>query len=73
MSTGSARKLGQSPIPIQQVLGIITGIIHRRPVLDVSLTPLQDLRIHATAVTAVGVWVLPIFGQVPGPTLFLGL
>ena len=24
------------------------------------------------AVTAVGVWVLPIFGQVPEPTLFLG-
>ena len=33
-------KLGQSPLPSQQVLLLIAGIIHGRPVLDVSLTPL---------------------------------
>ena len=33
-------KLDQSPLPSQQVLLLIAGIIHGRPVLDVSLTPL---------------------------------
>ena len=33
-------KLGQSPLPSQRVLLLIAGIIHGRPVLDVSLTPL---------------------------------
>ena len=37
---GSVRKLGQSPMPSQQVLVLIAGIIHGRPVLEVSLTPL---------------------------------
>ena len=33
-------KLGQLPLPSQRVLLLIAGIIHGRPVLDVSLTPL---------------------------------
>ena len=33
-------KLGQLPLPNQQVLVLIAGVNHGRPVLDVSLTPL---------------------------------
>ena len=33
-------KLDQSVLPSQQVLVLIAGIIHDRPVLDVSLIPL---------------------------------
>ena len=43
---GSARKLGQSPMPSQQVLVFIAGIIHGKPVLDVSLTSMHKLLSH---------------------------
>ena len=33
--TGYARMLGQSPMPSQQILALIAGMIHGRPVLDV--------------------------------------
>ena len=44
LPTSSARKLGQCPMPIHGVLVIITGIIHGRPVLDVSYIPLLELK-----------------------------
>ena len=34
-------KLGRSPMPSQPFLVLITRIVHGRPVLDVSLTPLH--------------------------------
>ena len=40
VSKRSARKLGQSLVPNQGVLVLITGIIHGRAVLNVSLTTL---------------------------------
>ena len=53
---GSVRKLGQSPMPSQQVLVLIAGIIHMRPVLDTSLTPSHDLFSNAMRDTAIVVW-----------------
>ena len=40
--TGFARKPGQSPKLSQRVLALIAGIIHGRPLLDVSLTPFRE-------------------------------
>ena len=55
-----------------QVLVIITGFTHGRPVLDVSLTPLRGLKCqHVIQVMAVGVW-FAYFGKISGPTLHLG-
>ena len=57
---GSARKLGQSPIPSQQVLVLNAKIIHGKPVLVVSLKPSNKFG-------------LPIFfGQVPKASLTPG-
>ena len=53
---GSVRKLGQSPMPSQQVLVLIAGIIHGRQVLDVSLSSLYRLNSqYATQPTALSV------------------
>ena len=46
-------KLGQLPLPSQQVLMLNAGIIHGRLVLDVSLTPLQH---HAMWDMTLGMW-----------------
>ena len=56
-------KLGQSPLPSQRVLLLIAGIIHGRPVLDVSLTPLPPESTPCNAGTAVGIQ-FAYFGQV---------
>ena len=59
-------------MPSQLDLVLIFGIIHGRPVLDVSLTPLRGLKCqHSIQVMAVGVW-FAYFGQISGPTLHLG-
>ena len=40
--TGSLGKLGQSLMPSQNILVLISEIIHDLPVLDLSLTPVQE-------------------------------
>ena len=51
------------PLPSQRVVLLTAGIIHGRPVLDVSLTPLPPESTHAMRDTAVGIW-FAYFGQV---------
>ena len=53
---GFKRKLGQSPLTSKQVIGLIAGIIHDRPVLDISPMPSQKLCSYAVWDIEVKVW-----------------
>ena len=44
VSLGSARKIGQSSMPGQLVIVIVSGIIQGKPVLDVFHFPLEEYR-----------------------------
>ena len=63
-------RLSQSLMLSQKVLVLTLGIIHGRPVLDVSLTPLNKLFSQAIAMqdTAIEEFGLPILDSFSGPT-----
>ena len=65
-------KLGQLPMPNQQVLLLIAGIIHGRPVLDVSLTPLPPESTPCNAGHDCRNSVCLFLDRLPGAPLLLG-
>ena len=56
MLLGFARKLGQSPMPNEGVLVLITEISNGGPVVDFSLLPLHKVRSYAMWDTTIRVW-----------------